>query len=144
MADKEQSSEYSGGASHAERPASGQRALSDILVKSPQWKKNTLQRIESLRSGDMAGARPADLRMHERRGEDIELLRQAISELEAENARLAAQHQHELEARKADLLQLQAAYDQFEQQSDVLLKELEQQNERLRDECKQQNRRSML
>ena len=147
MADKEQSSDNSGRASHAERPtsgASGRTGLSNILVKSPQWKKNTLRRIENLRSGDPTGARHADLLMHEKRGEEIELLRQAIAELESENARMAAEHRHELDANKAELRQLQAAYDQFEQQSDVLLNELEQQNERLRDECKRQNRRSVL
>ena len=63
---------------------------------------------------------------------------------EAEIARLTAEFHVELNAKKGELLEIQEAYDQFEQQSDQILNELDQQNERLRIECKSHNSRSML
>lgn len=81
--------------------------------------------------------------LEERAGE-IERLRQSVANLEAENTRLKEQHQAELDARSVELSDLQAAYDQFEQQSDELLNELDKQNERLKAECKRQNRFSVL
>lgn len=94
--------------------------LSDTLVKSPQWKKNTLQNIEAERST------------------------QAIADLEAKNERLTANHQDELKALRLELVEIQGAYDQFQQQSDQMLEELDQQNVRLRAECNSKNRRSIL
>lgn len=75
---------------------------------------------------------------------EIDRLRQIIARLEAEQALLAAAHQAELDATRAELADLQAAYEQFEQQSDILLSELDEQNERLRNECRLQNRFSVL
>ncbi|NND54653.1 MAG: hypothetical protein HKN56_06750 [Gammaproteobacteria bacterium] len=79
-----------------------------------------------------------------RRGAEIDRLRQAITRLEAENTKLAETRQEALEAKQAELLNLLAAYDQFEQESDALLDELSQKNERLRAECKVQNKLSVL
>jgi uncharacterized small protein (DUF1192 family) len=64
--------------------------------------------------------------------DEIERLQQRIAELEAENARLIAQRRNILEAQKIELLELQHAYDQFQQESDLLLTELDQENRRLR------------
>lgn len=79
----------------------------------------------------------------ETRSEEIKRLRQMIAQLKADNARLAAEHKDELEAHRAEMLELQAAYDQFEQQSDLILIELEQQNEQLQVESRHQKRWSM-
>ena len=124
MAEKEQSPGHSiTRAISAARHLTGttdRSSLSDTLVKSSQWKKNTLHSVE------------------------LERLRQTVKELEAENARLTIEFQSEVEAQKVELLAIQSAYDQFEQQSDMLLNELDQQNERLRFESKHKNRRSLL
>jgi predicted NUDIX family phosphoesterase len=76
--------------------------------------------------------------------EEIERLRQTIVKLEAENAQLTAEYQDELDAQRVELLELQQAYDQFEQASDLVLNDLEQKNERLRDESRYHSKRSML
>jgi predicted NUDIX family phosphoesterase len=76
--------------------------------------------------------------------EEIERLRQTIVKLEAENAQLTAEYQDELDAQRVELLELQQAYDQFEQASDLVLNDLEQKNERLREESRHHSRRSML
>jgi predicted NUDIX family phosphoesterase len=76
--------------------------------------------------------------------EEIERLRQTIVKLEAENAQLTAEYQDELDAQRVELLELQQAYDQFEQASDLVLNDLEQKNERLRDESRHHSKRSML
>jgi hypothetical protein len=94
------------------------------LVKSSQWKKNALQRIEA-----KSAIQSPTLQDHV---DEIERLQQRIAELEAENARLIAQRRNILEAQKIELLELQHAYDQFQQESDLLLTELDQENRRLR------------
>ena len=76
--------------------------------------------------------------------EEIERLRQTIVKLEAENAQLTAEYQDELDTQRVELLELQQAYDQFEQASDLVLNDLEQKNERLREESRHHSRRSML
>ena len=228
MAEKEQSSGSAiSSAIRAERQSgvtTDRSILSQTLVKSPQWKKNALQRIETVRSSDPADGTPAmthtlkqsllelverhwqelvanaasktherlkrqsstpaddsdDTALREtcmqqesksmreasalhaeevkgakrrlrkqsatlqRRSEEIERLRQTIARLKAENAGLIAKHKHELDAKRAELLGFQEAYDQFEHQSDLLLIEIDQQNECLRVESRHQNRRSML
>jgi uncharacterized small protein (DUF1192 family) len=98
--------------------------LGDTLVKSSQWKKNALQRIEA-----KSAIQSPTLQDHV---DEIERLQQRIAELEAENARLIAQRRNILEAQKIELLELQHAYDQFQQESDLLLTELDQENRRLR------------
>ena len=98
--------------------------LGDTLVKSSQWKKNALQRIEA-----KASVQSPTLKDHV---DEIERLQQRIAELEAENARLIAQRRNILEAQKIELLELQHANDQFQQESDLLLTELDQENRRLR------------
>jgi len=98
--------------------------LGDTLVKSSQWKKNALQRIEA-----KASVQSPTLKDHV---DEIERLQQRIAELEAENTRLIAQRRNILEAQKIELLELQHAYDQFQQESDLLLTELDQENRRLR------------
>lgn len=98
--------------------------LGDTLVKSSQWKKNALQRIEA-----KASVQSPTLKDHV---DEIERLQQRIAELETENTRLIAQRRNILEAQKIELLELQHAYDQFQQESDLLLTELDQENRRLR------------
>lgn len=98
--------------------------LGDTLVKSSQWKKNALQRIEA-----KAGMQSPTVQDHV---DEIERLQQTIAELEAENARLITQRRNILEAQKIEMLELQNAYDQFQQESDLLLTELDQENRRLR------------
>ena len=149
--------------------------LSDTLVKSPQWKKNALHRIESTQSGEKkddtapreACVQRAFKRIREtlarhlkelkgvrrqlreqsatlqRRNEENEQLRQTIVKLEAEIASMTTEQRAERDAQRVELLQAQKAYDQFEQQTDLVLNELDQQNERLRVESRQRIRRSM-
>jgi hypothetical protein len=145
--------------------------LNDTLVKSALWKENTLKEIDQatqpIRTRDLcpeeAGARGTnhsvpcgenddsaghDERKHaailQRRDDEIKRLHETIVELEAENAQLIAQHRDELDARQKEMLEFQAAYDQFQEQSDLLMNELDQENERLRLECKLNNKRSIL
>ena len=66
------------------------------------------------------------------RDEHIERLQQTISQLKAENTSLTMRHQSELDGTRNQFFDLQAAYDQFQQQSDQLLTELDQENARLR------------
>jgi hypothetical protein len=218
MADKERSSGFAiSNAIRAERQSSGmtdRSNLNDTLVKSPQWKKNALQRIETLRSGDSADpatavldtlkqslletverhwqelvsnadankkerlndqsykpaadndatadpedclqkeldslreasavheaeARDARRQLQEQsvtlqeRKDENERLQQAIVKLEVENARLTVEHQDELDALRAEFLELHDAYEQFRQASDLLLDELDQENACLRAE----------
>ncbi len=178
MAEKEQSSGTAiSRAIQAERRSTvttDRSSLSDTLVKSPQWKKNALQRIESAQSGENgdttlgeACVQQALKRIREtlarhlkelkdarrqlceqsatlqRRNEENEQLRQTIVKLDAEIANLTTEHRAERAARRIELLQFQKAYDQFEQQTDLVLNELHQQNERLRVESRQRYRRSM-
>lgn len=178
MAEKEQSSGTAiSRAIQAERRSTvttDRSSLSDTLVKSPQWKKNALQRVESAQSGENgdttlgeACVQQALKRIREtlarhlkelkdarrqlreqsatlqRRNEENEQLRQTIVKLEAEIANLTTEHRAERDARRVELSQFQKAYDQFEQQTDLVLNELHQQNERLRVESRQRYRRSM-
>ena len=178
MAEKEQSSGTAiSRAIQAERRSTvttDRSSLSDTLVKSPQWKKNALQRIESAQSGENgdttlgeACVQQALKRIREtlarhlkelkdarrqlreqsatlqRRNDENEQLRQTIVKLEAKIANLTTEHRAERDARRVELLQFQKAYDQFEQQTDLVLNELHQQNERLRVESRQRYRRSM-
>jgi len=78
------------------------------------------------------------------RSDEIEQLRQTIADLESRNAGLTAEHKKELNAQKREILELQKGYDQFEQQSDLLLNELDQKNERLRIATGRHNRWSVL
>ncbi len=122
--------------------------LNDTLVKSSVWKENTLQKVDSSLTGendDSAGQK--ERRQAEtlrRRDDEVKRLHQTIVELEAENATLTAQRQDELDSHRIELAEFQGAYDQFQQQSDLLMNELDQENERLRLECKTNNKRSML
>lgn len=68
------------------------------------------------------------------RSAEIRRLQQSIEELEAVNAGLAMKHQQDLDQRGVELLELLAAYDQFQEQSDVLFSEFEQDNQQLRTE----------
>lgn len=218
MADKERPSGFAiSNAIRAERQSNGmtdRSNLNDTLVKSPQWKKNVLQKIETLRSDgpvnsatavldtlkqslveiverhwqelvsnadaksqqrlqhqshspaadnnataepdaclqkELASLREA-LAEHEaeardarqqlleqsvtlqERNEENERLQQAIVKLEVENARLTVERQDELDAKRAEFLELHDAYEQFRQASDLLLDELDQENARLRAE----------
>lgn len=150
-------------------------SLSDTLVKSPQWKKNALHRIESAQPGDKNGdATPREAHVQQafkrirktlarhskelkdtrrqlrkqsatlqRRNEENQQLRQTIVKLEAEIANMTTEQRTERDAQRVELLQFQEAYDQFEQQTDLVLNELDQQNERLRVESRERIRRSM-
>jgi chromosome segregation ATPase len=144
------------------------------LIKSPQWKKKTLQRIESAQSGENDDTTPPEAHVQpvfkglretvarhlkdlndarrqlreqsaalQKRNEEKEQLHQTIVKLEAEISNLTTEHRAERDARTVELLQFQEAYDQFEQQTDLVLDELHQQNERLRVESGQRYRRSM-
>ncbi|MGI9248214.1 MAG: hypothetical protein ACR2QI_04325 [Woeseiaceae bacterium] len=133
--------------------------LKDTLVKSSLWKKKTLERIETARSRDAANGETVvlptdqpsfldiaeqhwqelvsdtdsnDHELLQRRSKEIERLQQKIEKLEAENVRLLAQHQEELDARSTELLEFQDAYNQFQRESDLLLNELVHENECLR------------
>jgi len=68
------------------------------------------------------------------RSTEIQCLQQSTEALEAVNAGLTLQHQKELDERGVELLELQTAYDQFQEQSDLILDELEQENQYLRTE----------
>ena len=113
-----------------------------MLVKSPLWKKQTLRDIELTRALSASESTDPDTqtaRMFYRlsaqldeRNDEIERLQRAISKLEDEKSQLDSARQLETELHRAELRQLQDAYDQFEKESDSLLSELSQQNERLR------------
>ena len=149
-------------------------SLSKTLVKSPRWKKNALQRIESAQLGENNDTTPREACVQQafkrirdtlarhlkelkdarrqlrekmatlhRRNEENKQLRQTIVKLEAEIANLTTEQRAERDAQRVELLQLQKAYDQFEQQTDMVLNELDQKNERLRVESRQRYRRSM-
>lgn len=128
--------------------------LEETLVKSPMWKKQTLRDIEFSRALAVSESNDRDIQTArlffrlsaqlDERNDEIERLRRAVSKLENEKSHLGRAHQRELKLHRAELEQLQDAYDQFEQESDSLLSELGQQNERLRDECQHQNARSLL
>jgi hypothetical protein len=153
----------------AQRQSSGmtdRSNLKETLVKSSLWKEKTLERIESARSGDAGNGTtvilPADqpslLELAEKHwqelvlsndsngheplqkhSEEIERLQREIERLEAENVRLVAEHQNDLDARKTELLEFHDAYNQFQQESDLLLNELVEENERLRTEKSDKN-----
>lgn len=122
--------------------------LEDTLVKSVQWKKNTLAQIANDANGnDDRHAESEERRQAEmlRRCDDESyLLRQTIARLEAENATLVAQHQSELDERRDEMLEFQQAFDQFQKESDLLINELDEEVQRLRNACKLTNRRSLL
>ena len=145
--------------------------LNATLVKSSLWKKNTLQKIaqsakpittHDVRSEDessLGTRRSAPLGDNDdcanqeerrksailrRRSEEIERMRRKIEELNEENARLTELHQNKLDAHRNELLDFQRAFEQFQQESDLLLTELDQENEHLRLECKLNNKRSVL
>lgn len=179
MAEKEQTPGFTiSSAIRAERQSrvsTDRSSLSHTLVKSPLWKKNTLQRTESggFCDNDVATIRNVDPRQESKslrkelalhvevaesarrrlrqqaatlrkRSDEIERLRQTIANLESKNANLTAEYQSERDAHKVEMLELQKAYDQFEQLSDQLLNELDQKNERLRIETSHHNGRSVL
>ena len=140
------------GASNAQLP--DRLRLEETLVKSRIWKKQTLRDIELTRALSASESSDRDTQTErmvfrlsaqlDERNDEIERLRRAISKLEDEKARLDCVHRRELELHRAELKQLQDAYDQFEKESDSLLSELSQQNERLLDECRRRNVRSLL
>lgn len=130
------------------RGTSDRTNLNDTLVKSARWKENTLGALASGPSGDNDDAANLEERRLSttlrRSSEEIERLKKIIAKLKAENDRLAVQRQEELGAHETELSEFQAAYDQFQQQSDILINELDQENERLRLACKLNNRQSIL
>ena len=175
MGEKDQSSESAiSRAIRAERQSSSKAdrsSLSDTFVKSPQWKKNALAKLESARCSDnddsmlreasvqqalksiyetlarhVEELKDTKRRLHEqsetlrRRKAENERLQQKVARLEAEIASLTTKHQAQIDAQRVELLQFQEAYDQFEQQSDLVLNELDQQNECLRAETRRQYR----
>lgn len=156
MEEKEQSSQTDiSQVIRAERQAGSASDLSRLdktLVKSPRWKMNTLRKAmdAQLTDRDTAADAQQTTNTHEAPStthdlnQEIERLRQAIRRLEAENAVLVARHERELEASRNELVDLQAAYDQFEEQSDLLLNELDRKYSRLLSEIKYQNPRSLL
>lgn len=128
--------------------------LEETLVKSSIWKQQTLRDIEysrALAENESQDSETRTARLLSRlsaqldeRNDEIERLRHAVSKLENEKSRLDLAHGRELELQRAELEELQEAYDQFEKESDSLLSELCQQNERLRDDCRHHNVRSLL
>jgi len=215
MAEKKKSSGFSIGeairAEQRSRATSDPTNLQQTLVKSPAWKKNTLEKIEALKSAgqnvaaddvldalkdslvelvelhwqelvlradsgtypvlhqetcvtasndDDSASREASLQKElnilrdttahhaaeardavdqlqkqsailQLRSQEIQRLQQSLEELDAVNTKLTMVHQKELDARGVEMLGLQNAYDQFQEQSDLLLNELEQENGRL-------------
>ena len=141
-----------GNASNTEIP--DRSRLEETLVKSPMWKKQTLRDIEFTRTLAASEANDSDTQTArfifrlsaqlDERNDEIERLRLAVSKLENEKTRQDREHRRQLELQRAELEQLQDAYDQFEKESDSLLSELGRQNERLLAECRHQNVRSLL
>jgi len=136
---------------------SGQSRLERVLTKGSIWKKQTLRNIERNQAPERSEANNREhdtdkmTRMFVRlsaqldeRNHEIERLRRAISSLESEKFQLDRTRQRELELHRAELEQLQEAYDQFETESDSLFTELDEQNERLLTECRFQSARSLL
>jgi uncharacterized protein YPO0396 len=128
--------------------------LEEVLVKSPMWKKQTLRDIEYTRALVANESSDQDTQTQrlffrlsaqlDERNDEIERLRQAVSKLQDEKSELDCAHRRELELQRAELEQLQEAYDQFEKESDSLISELSKQNQRLLDECRHRNVRSLL
>lgn len=122
--------------------------LEDTLVKSIQWKKNTLQQIANDPRADCDDSVDREERRQadtlRRRDDEIDRLQKIVAHLEAENARLGMQCQTEIDARKTEALDFQRAFDQFQQESDALISELDEDNQRLRTACKTNNSRSLL
>ena len=123
--------------------------LEETLVKSSMWKKQTLRDIELNRTLAANEAHDRDTQTArlffrlsaqlDERNDEIERLRRTVSKLENEKSQLDRTHRRELDTQRAELVKLQAAYDQFEKESDSLIAEISQQNDKLRDECRQQN-----
>lgn len=68
------------------------------------------------------------------RQDGIKALREEVTELQSENARLRTEHRAALEAERTEYRQLASAYEQFQQHSDRLLEEREAQNAHLQAE----------
>ena len=119
------------GASNAQLP--DRLRLEETLVKSRIWKKQTLRDIELTRALSASESSDRDTQTErmvfrlsaqlDERNDEIERLRRAIAKLEDEKSRLDCAHRRELELHRAELKQLQDAYDQFEKESDSLLSE---------------------
>ena len=152
MADNERSSRTGiSDAIGAHRQVSGmsdRSNLSETLVKSSLWKKETFRKIKDAQTGDNDDVHDPDDRRQSttlrRSHEEIERLQLIVARLEAENCGLAEKHREEVAGYKKQLNEFEAAYEQFRQESDDLLTELDNDNERLRTECKLNNRRSLL
>ena len=78
------------------------------------------------------------------RNDEVEQLRRTVSQLKNEKSELNRAYEQKLALRQSELQELQAAYNQFEKESDDLLSELSRKNERLIDECRHDNVRSLL
>lgn len=122
--------------------------LQDTLVKSVQWKKNTLQQIANDPRADCDDSANREERRQadtlRRRDDEIDRLQKIVAQLEAENAKLGMLYQAEIDARRTEALDFQRAFDQFQQESDALISELDEDNQRLRTACKLSNSRSLL
>ena len=128
--------------------------LEETLVKSSMWKKQTLRDIEFNRALAANESKDPDTQTArlffrlsaqlDERNDEIDRLRRTVSKLENEKTRLGSVHRRELDMQRAELVKLQAAYDQFEKESDSLLSDLSHQNDKLLDECRRQNNRSLL
>lgn len=66
------------------------------------------------------------------RDKEISRLQETVAQLQSDNQLLAKRHQDELDGQMTQLVDLQAAYDQFQRQADQLMNELDEENSRLR------------
>ena len=66
------------------------------------------------------------------RNKEIKRLQKKVAGLQEENLKLSACHKDDLDGERIRIVELQQAYDQFQQQADQLLSELEEENIRLR------------
>lgn len=150
---------HSPGHSHNASSAqtSSKSRLEKVLGKGSLWKKQALHKISRARESERIEredrARETDKMAHmlarlsiqlDERDDEIARLQHALSALKSEKSQLDLAHREAVELHRAELKQLQVAYDQFEKESDGLLAELGEQNERLLNECRYQNGRSLL
>lgn len=68
------------------------------------------------------------------REQKLDRLRQKVRRLEADQRRVQKVHQHEMETKHAEYMDLHDAYAQFQKQSDLLLDELDRENSRLKED----------
>ena len=115
--------------SNVEEDADTRRDLKIQNENTGMRKALALQVKEVIKARRRLREQEAVLQEH---SQEIERLRQTISQLQDEKTSLSERHKDELNGQKIRLVELQEAYDQFQHQSDQLLSELDAENVRLR------------